>query len=130
VLWRRDLACRDATLSEDDRLRVPSAFTFREAKQSWGLEEVMNVPHPARNTAANRAVFLVTGAHLLLKPCRKNPPTFGLLDWQASFRGHKSGCEPLKRLPQNPEPMVLAPLFDHLARLGRVHPAERAPIML
>jgi hypothetical protein len=36
----------------------------------------------------------------------------------------------LTRLPHNPEPMVMAQIFDRIARLGSVHPAELAPIML
>ena len=90
----------------------------------------MNVQQTAVNHAANLALFMVTVAHLLLKPFRKNHPTFGILDLKAYFRGHKYVCETLKLLPQNPEPIVMAQIFDHIARLGSVHPAERAPIML
>jgi hypothetical protein len=36
----------------------------------------------------------------------------------------------LNLLPQNPEPIVMAQIFDRIARLGSVHPAELAPIML
>jgi putative transposase len=90
----------------------------------------MNVQQTAVNHAATLALFMVTVAHLLLKPFRKNHPTCGILDLKAYFRGHTYVCETLKRLPQHPEPILMAQIFDHMARLGSVHPAERAPIML
>jgi hypothetical protein len=115
---------------DDDSLRFPIEFHVRDAKQSWGLEDLMNVPHTAVNHAANLALCMGTVAHLLLQPFRKNHPTCGILDLKASFRGHTYVCETLKLLPQHPEPIVRAQIFDHIARLGRVHPAERAPMML
>ena len=103
-----------------------SDLNFRDAKQYWGLEDFMNVQPTAVNNAANLAVFMVNIAHLLLKPFRKDHPKFGILDLKAYFRGHKYVCETLKLLPQKPEPIVMAQMFDHIARLGSVHHAESA----
>ena len=130
VLCSRAMACRDETRMDDYRLRFPIACNCRDATQEGGLEDVMNGQPTAVHQAANLAWFMVTGAHLRLQPFRKHHPTLGLLDVKAYCRGHKYVCETLTRLPQNPEPIVMAQIFDHIARLGSVHPAERAPIML
>jgi putative transposase len=67
---------------------------------------------------------MVNVAHLLLQPFRKYHPQFGILDLKAYCRGHKYVAETLKLLPQKPEPIVIAQMFDHLAQLGSVHNAE------
>ena len=86
----------------------------------------MNVQPTAVTNAANLALFMVNVSHLLLKPFRKTHPQFGILDVKAYFRGHKYVAETLKLLPQKPEPIVIAQIFDHMARLGRVHNAKPA----
>jgi putative transposase len=99
---------------------------FRDAKQYWGAEDCKNVQPTAVGNAAYLAVLMGNIAHLLLKPFRKDHPKFGILDLKTSLRGHKYVCEPLKLLPKNPEPIVMAQMFDHLARLGSVHHAKAA----
>jgi putative transposase len=86
----------------------------------------MNVQPTAVTNAANLALFMVNVAHLLLKPFQKDHPKFGILDLKAYFRGHKYVCETFTRLPQKPESIVMAQIFDHIARLGSVHNAEPA----
>jgi hypothetical protein len=84
----------------------------------------MNVQPTAVTNATSLALFMVNVAHLLLQPFRKYHPQFGLLDLKAYYRGHKYVAETLKLLPQKPEPIVIAQLFDHFAKLGSVHNAE------
>jgi putative transposase len=126
VLCSSDLNLSDEPRIDYYRLRFQIEFNFRDAKQYWGLEDFMNVQQTAVNHAANLALFLVNITHLLLKPFRNDHPKFGLLDLKAYFRGHKYMCETLKLLPQKPEPIVMAQMFDHIARLGSVHHAEPA----
>ena len=90
------------------------------------MEDFRNVTPTAVNKAANFALFMVNVAHLLLKPFRNAHPQFGILDLKASFRGYKYVSETLKLLPQKPEPILMARIFDHMARLGSVHHAEPA----
>ena len=84
----------------------------------------MNVQPTAVTHAASLALVMVHGAHLRLQPFRKDHPQFGILDLKAYCRGHQYVAETLKLLPQKPEPIVIAQMFDHLAKLGRVHNAE------
>ena len=90
----------------------------------------MNVPQPPVTNAATLALCMLNVAHLLLKPFRQTHPTCGILDLKAYCRGYTYVCETLQLLPQNPKPIVMAQIFDHIARRGSVHPAELAPIML
>ena len=84
----------------------------------------MHGQETAVSHAANCSLFMVTVAHLLLKPFRKDHPHFGILDLKAYCRGHTYVAETLQLLPQKPEPIVMAQIFDHIARLGSVHNAE------
>ena len=86
----------------------------------------MTVTQPAVNKAANVAWFMVNVAHLLLKPCRHDHPTCGILDLKAYARGHQYVCETVTWLPQTPEPMVMAQMLVQIAKLGSVHNAELA----
>jgi putative transposase len=126
MVLSRDVNVSEAHLSEYDSLRFQIECNVRDAKQSWGLEDFMPVQPTAVNHAANVAWFMVNVAHLLLKPFRKDHPQFGILDLKAYFRGHTYVCETLNLLPQKPEPILMAQIFDHLATLGSVHNAEPA----
>jgi hypothetical protein len=126
VLFSSDLELRGAQLMDYDSLRFQIEFNFRDAKQYWGLEDFMNVQPTAVNNAANVSLFMVTVAHLLIKPFRTDHPQFGILDLKASFRGYKYVSETFKLLPQKPEPILMARIFDQMARLGCVHNAEPA----
>ena len=124
VLFSSDLDLRDEQLIDKYSLRFHIEFNFRDAKQYWGLEDFMHVQETAVSNAANFSLFMVTVAHLLLKPFRKDHPHFGILDLKAYCRGHKYVAETLQLLPQKPEPIVMAQIFDSIARLGSVHNAE------
>jgi putative transposase len=124
VLFSSDMVLSDDKLIDYYSLRFQIEFNFRDAKQYWGLEDFMNVQPTAVTNAASLALFMVNVAHLLLPPFRKYHPQFGLLDLKAYGRGHKYVAETLKLLPQKPEPIVIAQLFDHFAKLGSVHNAE------
>jgi putative transposase len=126
VLFSSDLALSEDKLIDYYRLRFQIEFNFRDAKQYWGLEDFMHVQPTAVTNAASFSLFMVNVAHLLLQPFRKYHPQFGILDLKAYCRGHTYVAETLKLLPQKPEPIVIAQMFDHLARLGSVHHAEPA----
>jgi len=99
-------------------------LNFRDAKQYWGLEDFMHVQETAVSNAANFSLFMVNVAHVLVSRFRNGNPQFGVLDLKAYFRGHKYVAETLKLLPQSPEPVLIAEIFDQVSRLGRVHNAE------
>jgi hypothetical protein len=78
------------------RLRFQLEFNFRDAKQYWGLEDLMNVnPRPVYN-GANLAMFMVNVSHALMRPMRAQCSAFSVNDLKAWFRGQKYVVETLK----------------------------------
>lgn len=127
VLCSSDLNLLFAQLIDYYGLRFQIEFNFRDAKQYWGLDDFMNVEQTAVTNAANLSLFMVNVAHCLLADFRQHNPCFGVLDLKAHFRGHKYVDETLKLLPEKPEPILLARIYDRIATLGSIHAAKPAP---
>jgi putative transposase len=103
------------------RLRFQIEFNFRDAKQYWGLEDFMNVKETAITNAANLALFMVNFSFALAKPFRQKNPNFSVLDLKSHYRGYRYATETIKMLPQKPDDILLAEIFQQIARLGAIH---------
>lgn len=101
--------------------RFQIEFNFRNAKQYWGLEDFMNTKETAVANAANLSLFMVNVAQLLLRDFRQKDSTVNVLALKAYYRGRKYVAETIKWLPQKPEPILLAQIFDKVSCLGRIH---------
>lgn len=121
ILFSSDLILDYEQMIDFYSLRFQIEFNFRDAKQHWGLEDFMNTKETAVANAANLSLFMVNVAHLLLRDFRQKDSTVNVLDLKAYYRGHKYVAETIKWLPQKPEPIVLAQIFDNVSCLGRVH---------
>jgi putative transposase len=126
VLFSSDLSLTYDQLIDYYALRFQIEFNFREAKQYWGLEDFMNVTQTTVTNAANLSLFMVNLTALLLRDFRRLNPLFGVLDLKAHFRGRKYVSETIKLLPEKPDPILLAQVFDTVARLGSIHSVEPA----
>ena len=103
-------------------LRFQIEFNFRDAKQYWGLEDFMNVTETAVTNAANLAFFMVNISQALLQPFRQIQPDFSILDLKSHYRGYRYATETIKLLPQKPNAILLADIFQRIAHLGAIHP--------
>jgi putative transposase len=121
ILFSSDLDLPYDKLVNYYGLRFQIEFNFRDAKQYWGLEDFMNIKETAVINAANLSLFMVNVAHHLLIDFRLHNPRCGVLDLKAHFRGHKYVIETLKLLPELPEPVLLAQIYDQVAALGSIH---------
>ena len=121
VLFSSDLTLAYACIIDFYSLRFQIEFNFRDAKQYWGLEDFMNIKETAVTNAANLSLFMVNLSYLLLRDFRQKDSTVNVLDLKAYYRGHKYVTETLKWLPQKPEPILMARIFDKVSRLGRIH---------
>jgi putative transposase len=121
VLFSSDLALDYACIIDYYSLRFQIEFNFRDAKQYWGLEDFMNIQKTAVTNAANLSLFMVNVSYLLLRDLRQKDSTVNVLDLKAYYRGHKYVAETLKWLPEKPEPILMAYIFDKVSRLGRIH---------
>jgi putative transposase len=122
VLFSSDLALPYATLINYYSLRFQIEFTFRDAKQYWGLEDFMNVKGTAVTTAANIALLMVNLVSVLLRDARQTALQCSVLDLKASCRGYTSVRETIK--PDPPAEHIMAQMFRQVANLGRIHATE------
>ena len=122
ILFTTDLALAYDKIIEFYRLRFQIEFNFRDAKQYWGLEDFMNVKETAVTNAANLSFFMVNLSHLLLRPFQQYNPDFSILDLKAHYLGYRYTAETIKLLPEKPDAILLASIFEHISRLGMIHP--------
>ena len=124
LLFSSDLGLPAAKLIEYYTLRFQIEFTFRDAKQYWGLEDFMNTTETAVTTAANLSLFMVNLTYVLLGDLRRTEPQCSVLDLKAQCRGYKYVTETLKLLPEKLDERIIVQMFRHVAGLGRIHPPE------
>jgi putative transposase len=123
ILFSIDLELPYEKLYDYYTLRFQIEFNFRDAKQYWGLDDFMNIKQEAVTNAANLSFFMVNFSSVLLRQYRKNNPEFSVLDLKSHYRGYRYVAETIKLLPEKPEGILLAEIFQQIARLGMVHPA-------
>jgi hypothetical protein len=124
ILFSSDLTLACDKLVEYYSLRFQIEFTFRDAKQYWGLEDFMNVKATAVRNAANLALFMVSLVAVLLRHTRQTDAQCSVLDLKAHYRGYSYVLETIKLLPDPPDEDLMAQIFRQVASLGRIHPAE------
>jgi len=123
ILFSTDLELSYQKLYDYYTLRFQIEFNFRDAKQYWGLDDFMNIKKEAVTNAANLSFFMVNFSSVLLRQYRKNNPEFSVLDLKSHYRGYRYVSETIKLLPRKPDGILLTEIFQHIARLGMVHPA-------
>ena len=122
ILFSTDLELSYEKIIDYYTLRFQIEFNFRDAKQYWGLVDFMNVKEVAVTNAANLSFFMVNFSSILLQRFREINPEFSILDLKSHYRGCKYVSETIKLLPKKPEGILLAEIFQQIARLGMVHP--------
>jgi hypothetical protein len=127
LLFSSDLTLAFDQLVEYYSLRFQIEFTFRDAKQYWGLEDFMNVTATAVTNAANLSLFMVSLSAVLLAEARRTDPQCSVLDLKASYRGFKYVSETIKLLPEKLDESLMGRIYRKVASLGRIH-APDAPL--
>ena len=124
LLFSSDLGLAADKLVEYYSLRFQIEFTFRDAKQHWGLEDFMTVTATGVSNAANLSLFMVSLSAVLLRDARESDPQCSVLDLKASYQGTKYVAETLKLLPEKLDEDLIARIVRQVACLGRIHPPE------
>jgi hypothetical protein len=122
ILFSTDLKLSHVKVYDFYTLRFQIEFNFRDAKQYWGLDDFMNVKEVAVTNAAHLSFFMVNFSSILLRRFRETNPEFSILDLKSHYRGCRYVSETIKLLPQKPDAILLAEIFEQIARLGMVHP--------
>ena len=122
ILFSTDLEQAYDKIIQFYSLRFQIEFNFRDAKQYWGLEDFMNIQEKAVTNAANLSFFMVNFSYALLQPFRQTQPDYSVLDLKSYYRGRRYASEIINMLPQKPDAILLADIFQQIARLGAIHP--------
>jgi hypothetical protein len=85
----------------------------------------MNVKETPVTNAANLSFFMVNLSQALLQPFRQTQPEYSILDLKSYYRGHRYAIETIKMLPQKPDAILLAHIFERITHLGAIHPLVR-----
>jgi putative transposase len=122
LLFSSDLGLAYDKLMEYYSLRFQIEFTFRDAKQHWGLEDFMTVTEIGVSNAANLSLFMVSLSAVLLAEARLTNAQCSVLDLKASYRGSKYVAETIKLLPEQLDEDLVARIVHKVTSLGRIHP--------
>jgi putative transposase len=123
ILFSSDLFLGAATLLDYYTLRFQIEFTFRDAKQHFGLEDFMGVTQTSVANAMGLSLFLVNLSSYLLCDLRTRCAGAGIADLKSGYRGRFYASFVLKLLPQRPEAIVCERLVEQICRLGCIHPS-------
>ena len=127
LLFSSDLALGYEQVISYYSLRFQIEFTFRDAKQYWGLDDFMNVTETGVSNAANLALFMVNVSAVLLAAQHQREPNCSIPDLKAQYRGYKYVSATIKMLPQKLDASIVGQIFRQVSSLGRIHPAEAYP---
>ena len=122
ILFSTDLEQAYDKIIQFYSLRFQIEFNFRDAKQYWGLENLMNIQEKAVTYAANLSFFMINFSYALLQPFRQTQPGYSVLDLKSYYRGRRYSSEKINMLPQKPDAILLADIIQQIARLGAIHP--------
>jgi len=108
-------------------LRFQIEFTFREAKQDWGLEDFMNIKAQPVENAANLAMFMVSLSGALLRQEQQPQAARSVQDLKAAYRGRKYVEQTIKMLAEKPADDLMERIVQRVTGLGRIHPRKSLP---
>ena len=127
VLFSTDLSLEAQTLLDYYRLRFQIEFTFRDAKQHFGLEDFMGVGETSVANGLGLSFFVGNVARYLREDFRERCPGAGLSDLRSFYRGRHYLQRLLKMLPDRPDGIVCERLLEQMSALGSIHGHSRAP---
>lgn len=126
VLFSSDLSLEFGKLVDYYALRFQIEFTFRDAKQYFGLEDFMGVKETSVANAVGLSFFLVNLSTHLLSHLRTSYPGAGVNDLKSYYRGERYVAEILKLLPEKPDGITCSWLIEQVCSLGFIHPMARS----
>jgi len=125
VLFSTDLVLSPSQLADYYALRFQIEFNFRDAKQSFGLEDFMNVSPPAVTNAVGLAFLMVNLFAILLATHRMDSPDFSVLDLKTLFHARRYLHETIIALPEPLPPHIISGIWQRFTALGAIRPLER-----
>jgi putative transposase len=128
VLFSSDLSLEAERLIDYYSLRFQIEFTFRDAKQHFGLEDFMGVTKSAVENGIGLSFFLVNLSTYLLEPFRTRFGDASVNDLKCYYRGRHYAVEIIKCLPDSPDAITCVRLIEQISRIGCIHsPGKSGP---
>jgi len=124
VLFSSDLALDAEKLVDYYALRFQIEFTFRDAKQHFGLEDFMGVKETSVANAVGLSFFMVNLSTYLLDGLRASYPGAGVNDLKSYCRARHYIAEILKFAPENPDGITCSDLIEQVCHRTFIHPRQ------
>jgi len=124
VLFSSDLSLSALTLIDYYALRFQIEFTFRDAKQYFGLEDFMGVKEISIHNAVGLSFFMVNLSRHLLDGLRTSYPGAGVNDLKSFYRARHYISEVLKCVPENAGGISYSDLIEQVCRHALIHPKQ------
>jgi len=126
VLFSSDLTLEAERLIDYYALRFQIEFTFRDAKQYFGLEDFMGIRETSVANAVGLSFFMVNLSRYLLAPLRTLYPGAGVTDLKSYYRARHYVSEMLKFVPEKAGLISCTDLIEHVCRRGLIHPKPKS----
>ncbi len=124
VFFSSDLTLEPEKVVDYYVLRFQIEFTFRDAKQHFGLEDFMGVKETSVANAVGLSFFMVNLSKHLLDHLRIDHLDAGVNDLRSYYRGLHYVREIIKIVPEKPDPITWTQLVEHICRVGCIHPTR------
>jgi putative transposase len=126
VLFSSDLRLDALTLIDYYALRFQIEFTFRDAKQYFGLEDFMGVKEISIQNAVGLSFFMVNLSRYLLDSLRTSYPGAGVNDLKSFYRARHYVSKVLKCVPENAGTISYSDLIEQVCRHALIHPKQNS----
>jgi putative transposase len=124
VLFSSDVSLEAVTLIDYYSLRFQIEFTFRDAKQYFGLEDFMGVKEVSIQNAVGLSFFMVNLSRYLLDALRTSYPGAGINDLKSFCRARHYIAEVLKCVPENAGGISYSDLIEQVCCHALIHPKQ------
>lgn len=126
VLFSSDVRLDALTLIDYYALRFQIEFTFRDAKQYFGLEDFMSIQEVSIHNAVGLSFFLVNLSRYLLDGLRTAYPGAGVNDLKSFYRARHYIAEVLKCVPESAGDISCSDLMEQVCRHALIHPKRNS----
>ena len=124
VLFSSDLSLEAEKLYDYYKLRFQIEFTFRDAKQYFGLEDFMAVKEISVANAVGLSFFMVNLSTYLLDGLRTSYPGAGVNDLKSYYRAQHYIAEIMKFVLEKPDTITCSDIMEHVCRRVFIHPKQ------
>jgi len=126
VLFSSDLSLEAEKLYDYYTLRFQIEFTFRDAKQYFGLEDFMGIKETSVANAVGLSFFMVNLSTYLVDHLRTSYPGAGINDLKSYCRARHYLAEIMKFVPEKPDAITCSGIMEHVCSRTFIHPKPRS----